>query len=185
MDKKNRIIAISGKSGCGNSTVSRLLAEKLGYNLINYTFRNMAVDKGMSFDEILKKAQTDYSFDRELDQKQVALAHQSDCVIGSRLAIWLLPDADLRLYLWAGVDSRAARIQRREGGDLDYIAAFTAERDRHDHGRYLEIYKIDNDDFWGADLIINTERFLPEQIVDLAVEALRQKNVLNAPSKQL
>jgi len=175
MDRKNHIVAISGKSGCGNSTVSRLLAERLGFRLINYTFRNMAADKGMSFDEILKKAQTDYSFDRELDQKQVELAHDGDCVIGSRLAIWLLPDADLRLYLWAGVDSRAARIQQREGGDIDYIAAFTAERDRHDHGRYLDIYKIDNDDFWGADLIVNTERFLPEQIVDIAVGALKLK----------
>ena len=37
-----RIVAISGKSGCGNSTVSRLLSDRLGVQLINYTFRRMA-----------------------------------------------------------------------------------------------------------------------------------------------
>jgi cytidylate kinase len=32
-------IAISGKSGCGNTTVSRMVAEKLGLRFINFTFR--------------------------------------------------------------------------------------------------------------------------------------------------
>ncbi|HEY9053576.1 MAG TPA: hypothetical protein VIO60_02025, partial [Rectinemataceae bacterium] len=32
------IIAISGKSGCGNTTVSRLVAKRLERRFINYTF---------------------------------------------------------------------------------------------------------------------------------------------------
>ena len=40
--KKEIRIAISGKSGCGNTTVSGLLAQKLGIKLINYTFRQLA-----------------------------------------------------------------------------------------------------------------------------------------------
>ena len=51
------IIAISGKSGCGNSTVLHLVAEKLGYEPVNYTFRSMAADMGISFEELHKKAQ--------------------------------------------------------------------------------------------------------------------------------
>lgn len=39
-------VAISGKSGCGNTTVSSMLAEKLGIKLINYTFRQLAAEKG-------------------------------------------------------------------------------------------------------------------------------------------
>ena len=35
-------IAISGKSGCGNTTVSSLLAERLGVKLFNFTFRQLA-----------------------------------------------------------------------------------------------------------------------------------------------
>ena len=48
-------IAVSGKSGCGNSTVSRLLADKLGLKLINYTFHNMAEEAGIPFAEFCRK----------------------------------------------------------------------------------------------------------------------------------
>ena len=51
-------LAISGKSGCGNTTVSRLVAEKLGLRVINYTFKNLARDSGMSFEELALKAET-------------------------------------------------------------------------------------------------------------------------------
>ena len=52
-------IAISGKSGCGNTTVSTLLAETLGIKLINYTFRQLAQEKGMTLAEVIEKAKTD------------------------------------------------------------------------------------------------------------------------------
>jgi cytidylate kinase len=166
------IVAISGKSGCGNSTVSRLVAERLGLRLINYTFRAMAVDKGISFEEMLSLANEDYSYDRALDAKQVELAHEGDCVIGSRLAMWLLPDAVLRLYLAGSLEVRAARIHAREGDNLAEKLAFTRERDISDHTRYLQIYGIDNDDLSSADMMINTELWKPEAIADIVVTAL-------------
>ncbi len=166
------IVAISGKSGCGNSTVSRLLAERLGVRLINYTFRAMALEKGISFVEILRLAADDYSYDRELDAKQIALAREGDCVIGSRLAIWLLPDAALRIYLSASPEVRAHRIWTREGGIESEVLAATLSRDVQDRVRYREIYGIDNDDSSVADLAINTELFTPDLIVDLIIDAL-------------
>jgi CMP/dCMP kinase len=173
-----RIVAISGKSGCGNSTVSRLLAERLGVRLINYTFRAMALDKGVSFEEMLNLANgdPDYSYDRELDARQVDLAREGDCVIGSRLAMWLLPDAVLRLYLAGSLEVRAARIHAREGDDLSEKLAFTKSRDESDHERYLKIYGIDNDDLSAADLVINTELWKPEAIVEIACAALAHRN---------
>jgi cytidylate kinase len=177
-----RIVAISGKSGCGNTTVSGLLAERLGVKPINYTFRAMAVDRGISFEEMLKLANEDpgYSYDRELDARQVELARAQaqgqDCVIGSRLAMWLLPDASLRLYLSGSLEVRAARIHSREGDDLEKKLAFTRERDARDHMRYLTIYGIDNDDLSAADLVINTELWNPEAIVDIAIAAMEHQN---------
>ena len=44
-------VAISGKSGCGNTTVSGMLAKTLGVTLINYTFRQLAAEKGMTLPE--------------------------------------------------------------------------------------------------------------------------------------
>jgi len=34
-------IAVSGKSGCGNTTISRLVSEKLELSFINFTFRSL------------------------------------------------------------------------------------------------------------------------------------------------
>ncbi|MDR1566822.1 MAG: cytidylate kinase, partial [Treponema sp.] len=50
MDKdslKNIRIAVSGKSGCGNTTVSRLVADALDLRFINFTFRSLAREKNM------------------------------------------------------------------------------------------------------------------------------------------
>jgi CMP/dCMP kinase len=170
-----RIVAISGKSGCGNSTVSKLLADRLGVKLINYTFRRMAEERGVSFEDILRLANDDpeYSYDKALDARQIELAHERDCVIGSRLAIWLLPDAALRIFLAGSLEVRAGRIHEREGAKLADKLAFTQERDESDHRRYQQIYGIDNDDLTPADLVINTEKWRPEAIVEIVVAALK------------
>jgi cytidylate kinase len=167
-----RMVAISGKSGCGNTTVSRLLAEKLGFGLVNYTFRNMAQEYGLPLERILEMAADDFSFDRQLDARQVELARAGDRVIGSRLAIWLLPDADLRVYLYADLEIRAARIRSREGGETCAVLATTMARDERDHSRFMSVYGIDNDDYSFADLVINAGRFHPEAITDVVIAAL-------------
>ncbi|MDA8410326.1 MAG: cytidylate kinase family protein [Treponema sp.] len=171
------IIAISGKSGCGNSTVSALVAKILGFGLVNFTFKNLAQERGLSFEEIVKRSTSDDSFDLEVDRRQVEMALSGDRVVGSRLAIWLLAkDADLRVYLWASPEVRAKRIRAREGAASHAEPAFTQKRDESDHARYLRLYGYDNDDFEDADLVINTERFKPESIASLIVEAWRLRH---------
>lgn len=170
-DARSSIIAISGKSGCGNTTVSKRVAEMLGHSFINYTFRKMAEERGKSLAEILALAEGDPSWDRLLDKRQVELAHSQDCVIGSRLAMWLLPDADLRVYLKARAEIRVDRIFAREGGNREEIAQFTAQRDIRDHRRYIETYGIDTDDLSSAHLVIDTERWDAEQIARIIADA--------------
>ena len=168
-------VAISGKSGCGNTTVSRLLAERLQVRLINYTFHTMADEQGVSFDEMCRMAESDDSWDRYLDREQVRRARLESCVLGSRLAIWLLTEADLTVFLTASPEVRARRIQQREGGDLAEILAKTNERDRRDHARYLRLYNIDIESYSFADLVVDTERYTPEEIVDLIVTSLQEQ----------
>jgi cytidylate kinase len=169
----NERIAISGKSGCGNTTVSKLAAEALGLRFINFTFRALAEERGMSLEEVLPLAAGDDSWDREVDKRQVSLARQGGgWVLGSRLAIWMLPEADLKVYLKARPLTRARRIMNREGGDIREIAAFTEERDKQDRERYIKIYSIDNDVFDFADLIIDTDEIGPEEIVRRIIAAL-------------
>jgi len=155
------IIAISGKSGCGNTTVSRLLAETLGYKLINYTFHTMAEEMGMPFTRLLELAKDDPSYDRKLDQTQVKLAGEGDCVIGSRLAAWLLEDRAFTVYLSVSADVRARRIATREGSKFEDVLEFTAYRDRVDRERYLKLYGIDNDAFSFVNLVVQADELSP------------------------
>ena len=169
--KKDIKIAISGRSGCGNTTISRMTADSLGLRFVNFTFRSLAQERGIDLKEILALAAQDDSWDKEIDKRQVALALEGGgCVLGSRLAIWMLKQADVKVYLEASPKVRAQRIVNREGGSLEEVAAFTAERDRQDHGRYLRIYGIDTDDYSFSDLVINTDEITPQQIVDKIVE---------------
>ncbi|NOY09934.1 MAG: AAA family ATPase [Spirochaetes bacterium] len=166
----NLRIAISGKSGCGNSTVSRIIAEKLNLKLINYTFHDIARERGIPFNELWMLAQNDPQYDLELDRIQVQMASEGNCVLGSRLAIWLLKDADLKVYLDAPAGVRAKRIAEREGLSYEKTFKDTLERDRGDRERYIKLYNIDIDNFKFADVIIDTEEgdqfYVAERIID-------------------
>lgn len=172
-------VAISGKSGCGNTTVSTLLAQTLGISLINYTFRQLAQEKGLTLPEVLEKAKADDSYDIYVDNHQVELARKESCVLGSRLAIWMLKEADAKVYLLASDELRASRILKREGGDLQQIKEFTAMRDAQDTSRYKKLYNIDNNDYASvADIIIDTSCNVPEQIVANILARLEEKGLV-------
>lgn len=169
--KEGLKIAISGKSGCGNTTVSRITAERLGFRMINYTFRMMAEEMGIPFKELHSLASTDPRYDKKLDKKQVELAEGGNCVLGSRLAIWMLKDADLKVYLDASLEVRASRIHDREGGDLQQVIKETRARDEADTKRYKELYNIDNNDFSFADLILDVGELDQYQAAEKIIEA--------------
>jgi len=164
-------------SGCGNTTVCKTVADRLGLKFINFTFRSLAQEKGIEFKKVLELAAKDDSWDKEVDSRQVQLARESGgCVIGSRLAIWMLEEAELKVYLRAKPETRAARIVNREGGNFKEIAAFTAERDSRDNRRYIRIYNIDNYKYEFANLIIDTDNITPDEIADKIIKAAEKIN---------
>ena len=171
-------IAISGKSGCGNTTVSTLLAQKLNIKLINFTFRQLAAEKGMTLAQVIESAKTDDSWDRTVDTRQVELARKESCVLGSRLAIWMLKEADIKIYLLASDELRARRILNREGGDLEQIKAFTAMRDGEDSKRYLKLYGIDNNSYNFADIKVDTSCNVPDEIVQHVLDELLKRGLI-------
>jgi len=171
-------IAISGKSGCGNTTVSTLLANTLGIKLINFTFRQLAAEKNLTLAQVIENAKTDDSYDIAVDTRQVELAKKESCVLGSRLAIWMLKEADVKIYLLADDELRARRILNREGGDLQKIKDFTAMRDSEDTKRYIKLYGIDNNKYDFADIKVDTSCNVPDQIVSTILENLEKRHLI-------
>lgn len=168
--KKGLKIAISGKSGCGNTTVSKIIADSLGLQFINFTFRSLAQEREISLGKVLELAAEDDSWDKEVDCRQLQIARDSaGCVLGSRLAIWMLEEADLKVYLTASAEKRARRIMKREGGSLEEVKTFTAERDRQDRERYIRIYNIDNNNYNFAHMVIDTDNLEPDAIARIII----------------
>ncbi len=172
----NFCVAISGKSGCGNTTVSRLTAEKLKFRVVNFTFKNLAAELGMKFEELCNLAEEDPKYDRIIDKRQVELASKEDCVLASRLAIWMMKEAQLKVYLNVPEEIRAKRIHEREGGSFEKIFAETVERDKRDRKRYLELYGIDNDRYDFVDMVIDAEKFDQFRITDMITEQVLDIN---------
>jgi len=135
----------------------------------------MAVEMGISFDEMCARAERDDRFDRELDRKQVELAAAPGCVLGSRLAIWLLPNADLKVYLYGSPEVRSARIAKREKTGYEETLARTVERDSRDRQRYLRLYGIDIDRFDFADLVVDTTQGDQGYLAGVIVSALKKR----------
>jgi len=152
------IIAISGKSGCGNTTISKRIADRLGYEKVNYTFRKLAEEHEMSFEQLLIDSSHTEKYDKELDQKQVEMARKRNSILASRLAIWLMKDEAITVYLNASFETRIKNILIREKNkSKEEVIAFNRERDSNDHIRFMNLYKINNDDYSFADIIIETD----------------------------
>jgi len=167
-------IAISGKSGCGNTTVSKMVAEALGFEMINFTFRTLAQEQGIEFWEFCRLAEQSDAYDLEVDRRQVEMALAvKHCVLGSRLAIWMLKEADLKVYLTATEEERAKRVLKREGGIFSQRLRETVQRDKNDSARYERLYGIDNSDTSVADMVIDTTHLQPEEVANQIISRAR------------
>lgn len=176
-------IAVSGYSGCGNTTTSKALAKKLDATLINFTFRDLAKEKGIEFETFRSLAEKDDSFDKELDRRQVEMALCApSTVLASRLAIWMLKDADFKVFLDISLSERARRVWEREGGEYDFWFSHTQKRDDADNARYKKLYSIDNRDLKsGFDdklFIIKDDKATPEKIVDMIICEMKNRRLL-------
>ena len=163
-------VAISGKSGCGNTTVSRLVAERLGLRMVNYTFKNLARESGVTFEDICILAETDPQYDLTIDRMQVKLAEEGQCVLGSRLAIWLLREIAFTVYLSAPLEVRAGRIAQREGKDLAKALRETEARDKRDHDRYARLYGYDVNNYEFAALVVEADKLSQDDVAREIVE---------------
>ncbi|MGL4986504.1 MAG: (d)CMP kinase [Treponemataceae bacterium] len=177
-------IAISGKSGCGNTSVTKKLSEILCIPMINFTFRNLTEKYKMTLAQIIEDARFNDEYDLAVDKHQVELAQKEPyCVLGSRLAIWMLKDADIKIYLDASVQVRAQRIFQREGGNFQKNYDFTLLRDNEDTNRYQKLYNIDNTKYDFADLCIDTAKYSVEQIVSIILNKLEEIKLISNDTK--
>src|SRR5437762_11879518 len=74
------LITISGLPGSGKTTVARLVAQELGLEHVyaGDLFRRQAEAAGLTLEEYARRAETDHSIDRRLDDAMRARARRGD-----------------------------------------------------------------------------------------------------------
>jgi cytidylate kinase len=174
-DSRALKIAISSHSGCGNTTATNNVGTTLNLEVVNYTFRDLAQDLDLPFEEVQQQAAQSRIYDFLTDLNLMRASLRPRVVVGSRLAGWLV-DADLRVWLHAPLEARAKRIFQREPdkhAGYESVLYRTLQRDEQNRKRYLEVYGIDINDRSDFDIIINTEKLTAEQVSSLIVAAAR------------
>jgi len=173
------LITISGVPGSGKTTVARLVATELGLEHVyaGNLFRRQAEAAGLTLQEYLRRAETDPTIDRQLDDHMRARARQGGAVLEGRLAAFMAAEAGvaaLTVFLDASEAVRAARIADREGGATGERLRDIQAREASDRRRYREIYGVDYHDRSRYDLVMDTDRRTPE---DLARAIVREARV--------
>ncbi|HEX9906949.1 MAG TPA: cytidylate kinase family protein [Thermoplasmata archaeon] len=175
MSRKMRI-TISGPPGSGKTTVCKLVAERLGCELVlvGQIFREMAVERGVDLEAFGRLAEEDKNIDKELDDRIFAVALEKESlVLEGRLTGTLLKRRKLpvfAVYITASEEVRAERIARREEEEVDAVLKDLRMRERSEKKRYLDFYGIDPSDRSTYDLWIDSTNTAPEVIADLIMD---------------
>lgn len=156
-------ITISGIVGSGKSTVARILEKELGlsYHCIGRIMRDMAIKRGISFDELTEIAKTDKSIDLELDERQREMNKNGEnFVMDSRLGFHFIPDS-IKIFLKIDMIEAARRIYagKREGEDYSSFGEVldsSSRRVKSERIRYKQCYDLDLEDESIFDLVIDT-----------------------------
>ena len=168
------IICISGLSGSGKNSVGEEVAKLLNLRVVKPTFKTIAAKQKMSLMEFHRKAEHEHSIDRQFDAHLIAEAKRGNCVVTTWLGPWMINDADIRVWLYAPSAVRAKRVAGRDGMSPEQALAHISDRDESNHHRYNEVYKIDIYDHSGFELVVNTEKFRPQETAQIIAAAARE-----------
>lgn len=177
------IITISGMPGSGKSTVAKLLALRLGYK--RYSMGDlrgkMAMERGMTIDELNKLGEHEDWTDREPDEYQARLAKTEDnFVIDSLLGFYFIPHS---FKLFIDVDPRAGaeRVFKNQRPDeppmktVKTTQTMLARRAAETDARFKKYYHVSYQDHSHYDLVLDSTNQTPEALVAQILAALPKK----------
>ena len=175
-----RSVVINGDLGSGKSTVSMLLARRLGIRRVSVgsLYRELASQRGVTALELNLHAELDDKIDHYVDQLQRDIARSDErLVVDSRLAWFFFADA-LKVHLITEPTIAAARVLGRTTSvenyaTIDEARAHLASRSESERARFLIRYGADKTRLRNYDVVCDTTRATPQDILDRIVDCLQ------------
>lgn len=173
-----RVIALSGLPGSGTTTAARLVEKETGWEHVNTggIFRGLAREMCMDLNEFGRYAMEHPEVDRELDRRQVELGHRGGVILEGRLSGHVLKNAGVRclaVLLEAPLEVRVSRVAGRDGQPSKEALTVTLEREELERQRYIKTYGIDLNDRSVYDIIIDSSKHTPAQILVMIMERIK------------
>lgn len=184
------IISISGVPGSGKTSVGKLLAERLEYHFysVGGLRGKMALERGMTINELNKLGETDPTTDTSVDEYQRELGKkEDDFVIEGRLSWYFIPHsfkilltcdphtAAERIY-WARQQDGEGRGDEPEYASPDVTRRHLEERTESDRKRYAKYYGLDYADASQYDVVMDTTNIQGvEAVTDVLEKQARAK----------
>jgi CMP/dCMP kinase len=170
-------ILLSGLSGTGSTTAARRIAADFGLSYIygGQIFRNLAVERGISLEELAESLEHDQEAEREIDRRLVAAGIGDNVLIESRTIGWIFPPEiqAVRIWLLCDLSERLRRVQAREHHPRS--AENLLRREASDNRRYGDLYGIEDNDFSPFDLVIDTTRMSVDEVVSQIEAFVRER----------
>ena len=153
-------ILLSGLSGTGSTTAARRIAADLGLRYVygGQIFRNLAVERGISLEELAESLERNPETEREIDRRLIEAGMADDVLIEGRTIGWIFP-VDVpasRIWLICELPERLRRVQAREHHPRS--AENLLRREASDNRRYRTLYGIEPEDYSPFDLVLDTTR---------------------------
>ncbi|GAA0578003.1 hypothetical protein GCM10010172_73530 [Paractinoplanes ferrugineus] len=185
-----RTVVLNGDLGSGKTTVSVLLAERLGVRRVSIgdLYRRMAAEHGMTALQFNLHAELDDKIDHLIDQLQHDIAASGErLVVDSRLAWHFFGDAR-KVHLITDPLVAARRVLGRPGDAVENYRSVEealqqlAGRSESERQRFLSRYGVDKTRLHNYDLVCDTTRAEPELVVARILETLeRHHGTRSAP----
>lgn len=186
----NMIITLSGMPGSGKSTVAKILARRLRMKryYIGELRRKMAKERGMTLEELNRLGEREAWTDKVVDDYQKELGKKEDnFIIEGRTSFLFIPRS-VKIFLDVDVKVGAERIFReikkgaskRNEGDpqsLEEALRNVRERIASDRKRYKKYYDVDFLDKAHYDIVIDTTKLTPEQVVEKIIKKIKEKKL--------
>ena len=176
-------ITITGKLGSGKSTVAKKLTELYGFEIFSTgaILRAAAAERGMDLldlnKELNSKLDSDRSMDDLIDNTTIRVAKErkgDKLIFDSRMAWHFVPDS-FKVFVTVDPCVAAERVMKdpRPGEpaeDVDELCAELVERSKVEQSRFMQLYGVDYYDYNNFNLVVDSSRRTPDEIVALIWE---------------
>ena len=174
-------ITISGLPGAGTTTVSKKLAKKLNYKHIDVgqVFRESALEHKMSLFDFERYVLEHLEEDRKIDEKIMNYAKENENIIlEGRLTGWMTEKHKIpsfKIWFSAPKKVRAERIAQRERISFKEALKDINLREAAIRKRYKKCYGIDIDNTSVYNLIVDSSKKSPGEIVNFILDKISRK----------